>query len=274
MDNKNQSDKKQDISGLSGGQAASDINLSNASDLHPANRHGDMDYFVASEHDEILQAWSLVYNSYHGIGIIDENAHELHCSLQSAHRDSVIVCGKIEEQVVCTLTIINDNDDIGLPLGVVYENRLNELRKSGKRLIEISLLADRRKRVTRTLHSLLEMMRYVFHYAYRDQKIIVIGVHPRHANFYISSFGFNTHGEETTHPSVNDNAVVYLELDLHEQMSLENPPKQLVKYLNHPFSDNVFEHRYCFSKDYHKESQIRIYLDEKYGLDNGVAKAA
>ncbi len=227
-------------------------------------RHEDMSYHIAKSQEEVVRAWRLVYHNYLNIGIVHENPYRIHCSKQAADKESVVVYGQLGGEVVCSLTIINDHPVDGLPLDAVYGKTLDALRSEGKELIEIGLLADRRKQVTRTLHSLLEMMHYVFHYAYRGQKTLVIGVHPRHAKFYQHSFGFEVLGEETTHPSVKDNPVVYLGLDWYKPMAVEKPLKQLVKYAKNVIEPEAFMGRYHFSEPKDYACPIRDYLADQY----------
>src|SRR5699024_10577737 len=118
-----------------------------------------------------------------------------------------------------TLTLIGDNP-AGLPLDSVYREQLDGLRRRGRRPVEVGLLADRRRRASRSAAALFSMMRwaayFTLHVQYTD---IVIGVHPHHARFYMHCFGFEKLAAPTRYPLVRDNPVIPLRLPLQEALA-------------------------------------------------------
>src|SRR5688572_8732702 len=174
---------------------------------------------VAETLDEVLTAWSSVYEAYRRIEIIDENAHKIHTSIHAASANSAVFIGQLAEQTKTTLTTIHDGE-MGLPLDSVFKAELDDLRKSGRRLSEVGLFADRRAQISRSISALFNLMRFAFYYALRDDSAtIVIGVHPHHVNFYERLFAFDTLTEIRRYPTVKDNLVVLLQLPLREKMS-------------------------------------------------------
>jgi hypothetical protein len=235
-----------------------------ASDLE--RRTGDdteLTFGLAQQVQQVIEAWKLVYRSYLEIGLIDANPFEIHTSEQACSlNSSAVVCGDLRSSPVCTLSVMHDSE-LGLPLDTVYAPQLDDLRAQGRQLMEVGLLADRRRDFRGTFAALLELMRYAFWEGRLTRSDIVIGVHPHHTAFYRRYFAFEEAGPLSTHPSVKHHPVVLLRLDTVAKLQLDPLPKGLAIYAANPLTAEVFDQRLRFTADVIENTIIGEYLRYK-----------
>lgn len=235
---------------------------SDAADSSPVSKREAPHFAVASNISDVTSAWSLVYDAYTRIGLIDSNRFNLHAVSQAVSPETAVIIGYMNDAPVSTLSIIHEGAQ-PIPLQKVYPQELDSLRSQGRKLLEVGLLADRREHISRAMVAIFEMMRYVFWRSYITHTDIVIGVHPHHAGFYINSFGFEPIGIESTHPTVKDHPVLPLRLDLHTALNADVVPKRLTQYLNNPLPDDAFDHRCRFDPLELENSPLGMYMTEK-----------
>src|SRR5690606_13047267 len=133
----------------------------------------------------------------------------------------------------------------GLPLDRCYGQELNALRRERRSLLEVGLFADRREQVNRSLDSLLELMRYAFYFGvHTNTDDLMIGVHPRHAPFYVRRIGFEVAGPEKAYATVRDHPAVLLRLDLKDAQQRARTPRGLRYFLDRPLPPDAFDQRY------------------------------
>ncbi|EQD39417.1 hypothetical protein B1B_15365, partial [mine drainage metagenome] len=169
-----------------------------------------------------------------------------------------------------TMTLFRDNP-MGLALDSVYAPYLDELRRKGRRLLEVGMLADRRQSASRSIGALFNMMRWAIHYALQtDLTDIVIGVHPRHAQFYIRCYGFEKFAPPTSYALVRDNPVVLLRLPLLEGLAKDVLPRGLADACDNPLPGNAFSHRFAFEPEQLHGSLIAAFLKARYGIDQAL----
>ena len=124
---------------------------------------------------------------------------------------------------------------------------LAELRRKGRRLLEVGMLADRRESAARGIGALFSMMRWAVHYAlHTDLTDVVIGVHPRHAQFYERCYGFEVFAPPTSYPLVRNHLVVGLRLRLREGLAKDVLPRGLADARDNPIPASAFAHRFAF----------------------------
>jgi len=223
-----------------------------------------LEFGVAASIEEVLAAWQLVYETYHTAGLIDSNSHQIHCTDQAVNSDTAVFIGAIDSQIVSTATCIHDNG-AGLPLDAEYKKELDAMRRDGRKLTEVGLLADRRSMLSRRIDSLLILMHYAYDYAFLDDGTdIIIGVHPRHARFYKRMFGFDICGSERSYATVKDHPVVLLQLKRTAQDTLDPLPRGLQYFIETPLPTNPFLHRFNPSLRQIAGSPIEQYLRDKY----------
>jgi hypothetical protein len=239
----------------------------------PISRKSDkLHVGVASNIEQVIEAWQLVYHSYRRINIIDENPLGIHTNSHVIHPDMSVVMGELNGESVSTLTIMPDSER-GLPLDRVYNRQLNMLRRLGRPIVEVGLLADRREKAGRALAAIMEMMRYVFWNARFHGADILCGVHPHHADFYIKTFGFGVIGPVVPYPTVKNQFVVLLRLDLEHQLKLHPLPRGLEQYdrVQPPLHRHAFDTRCKVNVQTIANTPIHAFLHRCGQLDaNGV----
>jgi hypothetical protein len=218
-----------------------------------------LDYRIASELDEVLASWHLVYRQYLSAGLINPNDQEIHTTPQAIQEQSLVAVGSIRGAVASTLTIMPDGDK-GLPLETVYRAEIDTLRGQGRRLLEVGLLADRRDEIKRYINSLMCMFMYPWFFARYRGCDIVCGVHPRHVEFYEKAFGFVQSGPVRTYPRVKDHPVTLLRLDIEASLKAERMPRATKLYIENPLLESAFEHHFNLTDPTVSESRIGTYL--------------
>lgn len=210
--------------------------------------------------DEVEAAWGLVYQRYTDMELIDKNPFALHTVATAVGPGTSVIWGPDGPVVGYTLTLVQDRGN-GLALDTVYAREMDALRRDGCRLLEVGLLADRRRSASRSLKALFSMMRWVaYDVLHHDLTDIVIGVHPRHAQFYVRSYGFSEFGPETTYPVVRDHPVVGLRLKLREGLAKDVLPRGLADVRDHPIPASAYEGRFGFEPARLRGSRIEGYL--------------
>ena len=203
---------------------------------------------VATDISQVMSSWRMVYKSYLQSGLIPPNPQRIHTAHQAIGRNTAVIVGSIRGVVVTTLSaFIGSNGPGSLPLERVYGAELMKLRRAGRRLMEVGLFADRRRNLARTAQILFQLMRFAFHYGRAsDITDFVIGIHPRHARFYLRSFGFQEFGPVQQYPAVNNNPVVLLRGDFEVEMSKSPLHPALQFFVDHPVASSQFDRRFSF----------------------------
>lgn len=225
----------------------------------PAQHHG---VSVARQLHQIEKAWELVYHTYADQGLIHANDHQVHTVHEAIHPSTAVVVQEDNDRVISTLTIMQDRRH-GLPLDCVYPAEMNRLRSTGRRLVEIGLLAETASKQGSSARGIIEMMRHVFWFAWHHKAFILAGVHPKHAGFYCRFFGFEPIGEPSTHPTVNHWPVVPLCCPLDEMLASPPWPKGVGAFVNAPMPLNAFKHRARLTEEFIADSRIGAYMEEK-----------
>ncbi len=223
--------------------------------------------FCATSLEQVESAWRLVYERYSHMGLIDENPFGIHAAPTSVGQHACVIWGPEGPEVGYTMTLFRDNPT-GLALDSVYARELDELRQQGRRLLEVGMLADRRRSAARSVGALFSMMRWAIYYGlHTDLTDIVIGVHPRHAQFYVRCYGFEQFAPPTSYPLVRNNPVVPLRLRLLEELAKDELPRGLVNARDNPLPARKFLHRFAFEPQQLRGSLIAGYLKACHGVD-------
>jgi len=217
-------------------------------------------YAVAETLADVHKAWQLVYDSYQRNGLIDANPFGVHTVPQAIGRNTIVVTGYCRDSTIGTLSAYADSP-LGLPLDSVYPDELRQLRRAGRRLMEVGLFADRRDQVSRSIDALFELMRFSFYFASNVlADNVIVGVHPRHAPFYMRLFGFEQIGALRTYSTVKDRPVVLLRFDVSCGSLLHPLPKGIAYFLDHPVDNSIFASRYRFDDPAQPQSPIGQFL--------------
>jgi len=217
----------------------------------------------ATSLEQVESAWGLVYERYLEMGLIDENSYGIHTVPTAVGQHASVIWGPQWPRVGYTMTLFRDNP-MGLALDSVYAPYLDELRRKGRRLLEVGMLADRRRCASRSIGALFSMMRWAIHYGLQTELTdIVIGVHPRHAQFYIRCYGFEEFAPPTSYALVRNNPVVLLRLPLLEDLAKDELPRRLVEARDYPLPDSAFSHRFAFEPEQLRGSLIEGFLKSR-----------
>lgn len=231
-------------------------------------------YMCARRLDQVEFAWGLVYQRYVDKGLIDANPFGVHTTPQAVGRHACVIYGPSEETFGSTLTLIGDNAH-GIPLDSVYAEELGAVRRDGRGLVEVGLLADRRHSTRRGARALFDMMRWAAYYTlHTGATDIVIGVHPRHARFYTRCFGFDQFALPALYPMVNDNPVVPLRLPLLEALAAASLPRGLAYVRDNPIPAGEFSQRFRFEPGQLQGSMIEGFLERRYDATQALENAA
>lgn len=215
---------------------------------------------VASDHRVVTEAWRTVYYAYRRTDLIGANPHRVYTALEALGPQTAVICGCVGPLVVSTLTATADSD-AGLRLDHVYPEQLQTLRESGRRLMEVGLFADRRKNFERSTESLFFLSHYAFQYGiYQNSTDVLIGVHPRHANFYIRSLGFESFGSPRPHSNMNDQPVTLLRGNLQKQPEQCHAVQEYFR--SKPVPVEQYEQRFCFEPQQLEGSPILSFVQE------------
>ena len=224
----------------------------------------------ATSLEQVESAWRLVYERYSQMGLIDENPFGIHAVPTAVGQHACVIWGPEGPEVGYTMTLFRDNPMVGLALDSVYARYLDELRRKGRRLLEVGMLADRRQSASRGVGALFSMMRWAIHYGLNtDLTDIVIGVHPRHAEFYIRCYGFEKFAPPTSYALVRNNPVVLLRLRLLEALAKDVLPRGLADARDNPLPGSAFSHRFAFEPEQLRGSLIAGFLKARYCIDPG-----
>lgn len=218
-----------------------------SSKINPITQSSNLECCSAISIEEVETAWGLVYQRYSQMGLIHENEFEIHTSANAVGEHSCVIFGSDEKgKVNYTMTLFRDNLK-GFSLDSVYGDCLDEFRKKGRRMLEVGLLAERGDGTSKGARGLLNMMRWAINYGLHHHLTdIIIGVHPRHAQFYIRRYGFEIAAPPTVYPNVRNASVVLLCLPLQMVFSHINPPKGLVDVRDNPLPREDFFNSFDF----------------------------
>jgi hypothetical protein len=234
-----------------------------------ATRRSEPPCLCATSLEHVQSAWRLVYDRYTEMGLIDPNPFRIHAVPTAVGEHACVIWGPEGLEVGYTMTLFRDNP-MGLALDSVYASHLDKLRRNGRRLLEVGMLADRRRSAARGVGALFSMMRWAVHFGlHTDVTDIVIGVHPRHAQFYERCYGFEQFASSASYPLVRNNPVVPLRLRLLEQLARDVLPRGLTDARDNPIPGSAFSQRFAFGPEQLRGSLIADLLNARYGIEPG-----
>ena len=177
--------------------------------------HEAVDVRPASSRDELEKAYRLVYQSYLRRGYLAPDPDKIRVTAFNALPGTATFTSVVKDSVVATVSLVPDTP-AQLPMDAIYHDKLQALRDSGRRLCEVTMLADRRVDIRRTLPMLLRLMKLVFDYTVLVLKAtdLCITINPRHDDFYRRYLLFTPLGELRRYPSVRNNPALARRLDL------------------------------------------------------------
>ncbi len=173
---------------------------------------------IASGRDEWSQAFQLVSTNYQARGYEEPLASKVRFTPYHALPDVVTFVAKHEGQVLATFSMVPDNTKLGLPLEAIYGDEINALRRSRRRLAEVtSLAADRSLGIREFRPVFVALIKLLMQYhVSQGGDTWAITVNPRHRDFYTKGMGAIPLGPPRTYASVQDHPAegYWLDLDL------------------------------------------------------------
>jgi hypothetical protein len=156
----------------------------------------------------------LVHAAYCRQGYLAEDREGMRLTVYNAFPDTVTFIAKEGREIVGTVSLVGDTD-VGLPMDEIYGEELNRLRRRGRSLAEVTMLANKSQRVSRKMPIFLQLMKQVFDYIWfiLQADDACLACHPCHSGFYEKRILFEKFGEEKTYHSVQDNPAVALRLN-------------------------------------------------------------
>jgi hypothetical protein len=195
---------------------------------------------------ELESAYELVYQNYRSRDYIPANTTGLRLTIFNAFPTTITFVGVIHDEVIATVSLIPDTP-VGLPMDEIYHDEVQALRDEGRRLVEVTMLADRRLSVSRSLAMVLALMKLVFDYATLSLKAtdLCITVNPHHDKFYHEYLLFTPLGGLRAYPSVSGNPAIARRLDLvRVEEECQGRPVLLHRFYEDRTPMRLFEERY------------------------------
>jgi hypothetical protein len=166
----------------------------------------------ATNPSEWEDAFRLVADNYRSRGYEPANSPPLRFTPFFALPETVTLVAISDDQLVATLSLVFDNLLLGLPMECIYGDEINVLRRRGRRLVEVTCLADTDLGLREFLPVFVTLMRILTQYSVKQgADTLVITINPRHRTFYRKVLGFIPIGEWKPYPFVqNHPAEAYL----------------------------------------------------------------
>jgi hypothetical protein len=172
----------------------------------------DVQVEVAWRAEDWMQALALVAGTYRERGYEPDGPQRFRFTPHHALPDTAVFVAKDAGEVIATLTLVADNSLLGLPLECIYGPEIDQLRRAGRHLVEVTSLADKGLGVREFVPVFTALMRVMSQYGLlQDADTWVITINPRHRAFYQKVMGFVPLGPWRAYPSVqNHPAEAYL----------------------------------------------------------------
>ena len=175
----------------------------------------------ATRREQFEEAFRLVYQEYFKKGYCPQNPSNMRVSIYNTLPDTVTFCLWRKNTLLGTASLIFDSP-LGLPMECVYPEEVQALRKAGRRLCEVSLLALNSQVISKgirpiyfaeRLRCLYQIFKPIFWYARDTAQItdLCIAMNPIH-KFLYSSLYFEQFGDERIYESVNGNPSIAMRL--------------------------------------------------------------
>ncbi len=196
--------------------------------------------------EELQKAYELVYREYRLKNYCAQNSRGLHYSLYSILPESRTFLLEKNGNLAGTVSLITDSG-CGLPLESIFPEEIASLRKPGRRLAEVGLLALDGEAFTRHSFSLTDfqkltgsfrMFKILFDYARTMGGItdLVIGMHPKHKDLY-RYLHFDAVGPVRSYPGAQGKPALLMHMDLDYVIRTASIHKGAGLYfLNNPMS--------------------------------------
>ena len=188
---------------------------------------------IASKCREWEDAFRLLAANYQARGYEAPGDYLFRFTPYHALPDTTTFVAKTQGRVVATLSLVPDNRLLGLPMETIYGAEITELRQQGRRLTEVTSLADEGLSQREFIPVFLTLVRLLMQYTVAQGAATwLIAINPRHRSFYRKVLGFEPFGPWRAYPTVqNQPAEAYI-LDVPRMQA--NAPKMYEQMLGTP----------------------------------------
>ena len=193
---------------------------------------------IASEREELEQAFRLLSDRYKDRGYDAPHSSGYRYTPYHALPGTVTFVAKEGDRVVATMSLVADNPVLGLPMEGIYGEEVEELRREGRRLAEVTSLAEEGLGHRDFLRTFAAMIRLMFqHHVRQGGDSWVITVNPRHRNYYRKVLGFVPVGPCRSYSAVGDHPAEAFLVDA--DMMRENAPTKHAEIFGEPLPRTV-----------------------------------
>jgi hypothetical protein len=211
----------------------------------PLRVHGideEIEVEMASDLPTWEEALELVAENYRKRGYEDPDARGLRFTPYHALPDTAVFVARKAGEVVATLSLVMDNSLLGLPLECIFAPEVHALRQEGRRLLEVTSLADRELRLRHFVPVFVTLLRLSTQFGLRQgADTWVITVNPRHQAFYQRMIGFVPLGPSRPHPSVKGHPALAYKLDV--PLLENNAPDMHRQLMGEPLAEEMLRPR-------------------------------
>ena len=160
---------------------------------------------IASGYDDYEQAFLLLAEKYQARGYEEPGIKLFRFTPFHVLPDTITVVAREGGRVAATLSMVPDTSLLGLPLEAIYSEEIDGLRRRGRKLVEVTSLADDGLAIREFLPVFVTMIRLILQCHVRaGGDSWVIAVHPRHGSFYRRVMGLVPLGGRRSYPAVLD----------------------------------------------------------------------
>lgn len=214
-----------------------------------ALRAGSLELSLAQTRDDLLQAYELVYRNYLRAEYIDRHESRMRYNLFNALPETATVVAKLHKKVVTTASVIFDSP-LGLPMDIIYQDEVDDLRSQGARLCEVTMLADRRRAGIRTIPSILKIFKLLLHYAHNKGRVtdILITINPSHEIFYTRYLPFEDFAGLRHYPAVNQAPALAKRQNLRKLFEEHTNHKLYDFFIDTAIPQEILETKHRFSE--------------------------
>jgi hypothetical protein len=159
----------------------------------------------ASTAGEWEQAYALLAARYQARGYEPLSAGRVRFTPFHALPDTATLVALAAGRVLATLSLVVDNSLLGLPSEKVYPAEVEDLRRQGRGLSEVTCLAGRDLNLRQFVQVFVALIRLALQYAVaRGCDTWLLTVNPRHRCFYRKAMGCVPLGPPRACPAVQD----------------------------------------------------------------------
>jgi hypothetical protein len=203
---------------------------------------------IARSLEDVVEAWTLLHDYLVKNHSIEPAGNSLYTVPRALSESTMVILAHMGAAPVGTMTAVADNP-MGLPLEEAYGDEVRELKKEGRKLMELCFFADRRGSITRSFFSVLEMTRFVFYYAQATETTDFLIASPLdHALFYLRYFSFERVKREKSQV-LHGNPTTLMRMRIPERLAQKPHPPEMEYYLEKPIMAGEFENRYRFTDE-------------------------